>query len=514
VSTRPASPAGGAETAVTRRRAAWPAAFVGFLLLFAGWALATPYDGTPDEMRHVLRAYGVAAGQIAPAPAREGAVPGAYQSVPRSLVRANCFAFRADTSAACAVPPGGDRTVVRVLTPAGRYNPAYYLAIGWPLRLSPDMTGVLLARLLGAALVAALLAWAVAVAATLRRGGVIAGILVGLTPITAHLAGAVNPNGLEIAAGAGLVVGLIAVLLEGARSGRPGSDYWLVLVAGGTLLAVRPAGPVWAVIIATAMLVPTARDRLAALVHDRRAALVAGGLGMIGLLSVGWTLGQRAAGLTSGVLPSHHLSFPAAMRVELLERSPSYATEVVGALAWLDTPVPTALLVIWWLAVAVVVLPAVVAGRPAQRWRLLCLAGLGALVPVVLEAVTVNRDGFVAQGRYFLPVLVGVPILATYVLSDRPHDRIPGLARILAAVLLPAHVLVLSHLIVRYRSGLPGRTVLPALNPFGGGWHPPAGTVTPLLLAAVGAAVLIAYTWRATAPPVNVIGSGRTREGH
>ena len=45
-------------------RRTWVVAFLGMVLLGCAWAFATPYDGGPDEGDHIVRAYGVATGQI------------------------------------------------------------------------------------------------------------------------------------------------------------------------------------------------------------------------------------------------------------------------------------------------------------------------------------------------------------------------------------------------------------------------------------------------------------------
>ncbi|MEV0732438.1 DUF2142 domain-containing protein [Polymorphospora sp. NPDC050346] len=484
------------------RASRWVIPFLGYFLLFGAWAVATPYDGTPDEMRHIIRAYGVADGQVAPAPAREGKFPGAYHDVPSSLLRDNCFAFEPDRSAACAEPPGGDRDEVRVLTPAGRYHPAYYAAVGWPLRLSPDMTGVLLARLVNAALVAGLLAAATAVTLRLRNRGVLAGLLVAVTPMTAHLAGAINPNGVEIAAGAALVVALIAILLEPDGAGRRAAPWWLAGIAGATLVTVRSAGPAWLAVIALVMLVPLSLARYRQLLRSRRMWLLAGALAAAGLASVGWTLWKRSNELIPNALYKGHLGIVDAMKIEIFDKWRRYFTEMIGVMSWLDTPLPPVIHLVWWLSVGALLLPAVALCRPAQRWRVAGLALLAMLVPSLLEAVNVNTYGFVAQGRYYLALLAGVPILAGYFLAGLPNfDPTPRLTRLLALLLLPAHLASLFYLMVRYQTGLPDGAFIVSLNPLAGSWHPQVGSLTPVLMGIAAVVVLVAWHFRVTATP-------------
>lgn len=475
--------------------------FAGFFLLFAAWAVATPYDGTPDEMRHILHAYGVAAGNISPTPAQEGKYPGAYHDVPQSLLRENCFAFRPNQDASCAQRPGGDDSTVRVLTPAGRYHPAYYLTVGWPLVVSPDMAGVLAARLLSAALVAALLAWATMVALTLRHRLAFGGILVAITPITAHLAGAINPNGVEIAAGVAMVVGLIAVLLEPDAAGRRPAAWWLAGVGGAVLLTVRSGGPLWFAVIVSVLLLGLAVPTYRALLRSRRFWLLAGSLAVVGLASVGWTLWKRAAEITPNGTSGRHLTLIDAMKIEVFERWRRYIQEFVGVLAWLDTPLPILVNLAWYFSVGTLVLLALAMGRPADRWRVAGLATLGMLVPSLLEAINVNEYAFIGQGRYFLPLLVGVPILAAYTVAGAGLvEPMRKLIRLFVLLLVPAHLAALGYLMVRYQSGLPtGWDGVLTLNVLDGKWEPAVGSATPVLLALVGGAVLVAYHWRLTA---------------
>src|SRR4051794_40510738 len=89
-------------------------AFLGFFLMAGAWSVASPYEGAPDEIEHVVRAAGVVSGQVAPKPAAVKAGSGANQTVPRGLIRnsASCWIHKPAVPVDCAVPPGSDRTLV------------------------------------------------------------------------------------------------------------------------------------------------------------------------------------------------------------------------------------------------------------------------------------------------------------------------------------------------------------------------------------------------------------------
>ncbi|MFG1839536.1 DUF2142 domain-containing protein [Micromonospora sp. NPDC049175] len=459
--------------------------FVAYFLLFAAWGLAVPYNGAPDEVAHLWQGYSVSSGQITP----DLAANGAAEQVPLSLPPDACFARKLSVAADCASgKPGGDETLVLVDNSAGRYNPAYYLVTGWPLAISPDMAGVIAARLLNAALVAGLFGWATLVALSMRRRGALAGLIVALTPMTAHLGGAVNPNGVEIAAGAGLVMALIALLLEPDGAGRSRSAWWLAGVAGIVMLNVRSAGPLWFAIIVAVLLVPLGRSRYVALVRNRRTWWLAGVWAVAGLVGVAWTLWRRTQEIVP-FPPDAPLGMDDILKYEFIRELPATLAELVGVMGWLDTSLPVVVHLAWWMALGVVVLLALAVGRPVDRWRVLGLAGLGLVVPILLEAFNVNEYGFISQGRYLLPMLVGVPILAGYLLADRiPFDLAPRLARLFAIVLLPMHLVALCFTMIRYQRGIPVDKP-PSFNPIGGSWQPAVGSILPIAMA-VGAAIL------------------------
>src|SRR5689334_10682674 len=105
-------------------------AFVGFLLMIAASAFAAPDGASPGEIDDASRAAAVADGQRAPPPARAQRGSGAYQPVPRGLVRdIGCWGGCPAISAACTPDPSSDATPVVAATGAGRYHPGYYLAV-------------------------------------------------------------------------------------------------------------------------------------------------------------------------------------------------------------------------------------------------------------------------------------------------------------------------------------------------------------------------------------------------
>jgi hypothetical protein len=495
--------------------------FAGFFLLLAAWALAAPYSGTPDEREHLLRAASVVTGQIVP-PAYPGNPLVNAVTVPGSLDRAACWQFHPELPASCAGEPGGDSTPLVVADAAGRYNPVYYAVVGWPLALSPNWTGILLARLVSSALCAAMLAAAFSTAMRHSRGRLAAlGITIATTPMVAQMGGAINPNGLEIASGVALFAAAMP-LVDALRAQRPqvsaGAGQHRLLparypdsqpeltrllaqvgIAALALALLRAAGPLWLLVSLLAVCAPF-QWRLVRQLWAWRAARWWGlAIGLAAAAGVAWTevVGTAQFGdYTDGTryAPSQALWWAVTIW-------PKYLDQAVGVMSWLDTNLPTPVYVVWEVAAGALVLVALVATDRAGRWRLAAVGTAAFVVPTIAMLSVINSSGAFSQGRYFLPVLVGLPIAAAFLLAAAlpPSAALRRAVRIGAAVLLPVQVGSLAYTMVRWQRGLTPEPGLGQLNPLGGTWHPPLGSVVPLLAAMLGAAVIGSLLWRRVA---------------
>jgi len=89
--------------------------------------------------------------------------------------------------------------------------------------------------------------------------------------------------------------------------------------------------------------------------------------------------------------------------------------EAIGVLGWLDTPVPTTAVFAWLVGLGLLAGLSVAAGR----WDILGRGGLVLVVAIfsswVLTMLQNDATGTYWQGRYYLPLLVGLPILLSAV---------------------------------------------------------------------------------------------------
>ncbi len=472
-------------------RRAFLIAFVGFFLLGAAWALALPVNGTYDEKHHLVRAYAVWTGQWLPhdrAVDTAGVETNAFTG-PRSLLPADADCTWIDKPAykpASCLTITGDRTAVAVPSAAARYSPVYYALVGLPLRISPDGTGLIWARLLSAALSALLLAAAFALAGP---GLLRAAVVLAATPMAMNLDGAINPNGLEISA---------AVLLYVAVLRR----HWpAAAVSVALLLTVRDLGPFLAAgVLAVSMFVTGSwiRSRAFWLAFAGGAAF-----------AVFWAV---VAGRGDAVDPGRPIaatSSGAILRDIADDRAEFWVRQIIGQFNYGETTVSLGLIGLWYLLVAALVVPALWFGPARLRIGIVAVAVASVALLLALELTFAPKVGHFAHGRYVMPLGVGVVLLAG--LADRyaawlsARGWLDRLAVLLVLVTIPLDLYALARVMTRFQRG-----INEGLNPIGGTWQPPLGSVLPLLACLVGGALLGVIVTRSSVRPTPVHSTANT----
>lgn len=468
-------------------------AFACVLAMASAWALSVPIFSTPDEHAHVIRAAGLAHGDVLGEGDRVPVVraPEIFQRSQTFL----CYIHEPTTSAECAPPFSGPDRIADVQTLAGRYPPLYYLLVGLPSRPFPSVTGVYLMRLLSAFWMALLVTVALRSLTLLDRPRwLLEGFGVALTPMVVYLGASVNPNGFEIAAALCLWSALLALRERWATPASSG----LIHTAGASACALvlcRGLSPLWLALIGAFGLFVLPTEAIRSLIRRRLVVAWAGALIAATAVAVIWIA-------TTGLVPGSGVNLTLTERLRLSTgRVPTFLAQAVGNFGFLDAPAPALTLLLWGLASgALIVLTALVArGRLAT----VCAASVATalVLPVALEVLQTNAIGLFWQGRYQLPLLVGVPLLAGLAIRDRELDL--GLARtrrwVLPALLATAHVAAYSWVVRRYAVGLHG----PLLYLIGSAWSPPIPAITLFAVFTAGAVGTSAWTvmrMRATEP--------------
>ncbi|MBM7504173.1 DUF2142 domain-containing protein [Agromyces aurantiacus] len=470
-------------------------AFAFFAILSSLWALASPVFSVPDENAHVARAVALMHGQIV-----GESVEGRKHPVVRMPEGYDyhdgimCFVGEPQHSAECGIDFGdgtGSRTVE---TWVAAYNPIYYAIVAWPSLLTDDATAAVYAmRILSGLLCSVLLAWAFQLAlAPPGARWMPLGAAFLATPMVVYFAGSVNPNGVEIAAGAALWMGALRLLERFAdppRPDRPPRWYlWTVVTVAAVLLAnARAIGPLWVLVIAVACVAAVGWRSAGRMFATRASYPWLAVVAAASIFSVGWTLGTGGAASQADTTDAPFVgASPLVGVVAMLRRTGIWAQQAMGDFGWLDTPLPTET---YWLLVAPLGALVLLAVTGGDRRGVLVVVGalaIAVLVPALVQGIQISRTGLIWQGRYGLLLFLAVPLAAGWALSRPSGNRLAFLAprftwvggMLLWAYAAYAFVWVMR----RFTSGVPdpvdGSTS-------GAAWAPPLGAVALCVLYAL-----------------------------
>jgi hypothetical protein len=302
----------------------------------------------------------------------------------------------------------------------------------------------------------------------------LAGALIAVTPMVIFTSAVVSPSGAEVASSLCFVAAIIRLWRDPTAVGAA-----LALGLSGFVLAVgRPLGPVWIVLGAGLFAVLLGRENLRLLWASapRRkmalAALVATGVAV----NLAWQVAVLTPGARSiSEVPSFIGPSIAAL--------PETFGEAIGVFGWQDTLMPRPVYGVWGLALVALIAAALLVGRLREiRTVELVLLASGALT-VALSAFAVMPTGFAIQGRYMLPLLIAVPMLAGEVVHRNREKAkaswAPGLVIALAVSAALVQLVGWYSNAHRYAVGRDG----PWLFLTGAQWQPPLGW--PLLLGVV-----------------------------
>jgi hypothetical protein len=409
----------------------------------------------------------------------------------------DCFRFEAEQTAECADPLVPRATgSVRAATYAGQYPPLYYLLVGWPSLPLSGAPAVYAMRLVSAAITAALLTWGIVRLRELDRRRAAWGAALALTPMCLFIGSAVNPNGVEIACAFSFWTACLALARRRSDadvSVAPPTSWWVQAgLSGALLLNIRTSGPIWAsivVVVAVLAARPGAVRGLARSWQVWPTALLAV---VAGALSVGWVLTHRDIVTTTSLFPE--FAAPRLVAAVMLLATPALVDQMIGNFGWLDTSAPYPTILVWYATVSALLLVALVQ-RGQRRARIGILAVLAAvvLVPIALTIPTAEAAGIVWQGRYTLPLAVGLAPLSVLLLAPLRGEvasMLDRLATLSVCAVGVAHVGAFYWAARRYAEGSEGLWV--TVDPR---WGSPLGFLPAValygLLVAVATAVAV-----------------------
>lgn len=479
-----------AALAADRPRRCWLVLYGLFFALLLAWGIGTPLQQSPDEWSHLFRAAGIYNGQLLiSSPGPMDPTLGDPIRVPASLnedrIAARCFMHHNKVPVSCSHPRPTSDALVRGSTPAARYPPFYYGLVGWPMLFGHGHLVLYLMRVVAAALSAALLAWGMLSVLRLGTGLAATGLLVAVTPMVGWLSSMINPNGLEIAAAAALWPSLLlwftATEDRLRRAGAIGAA-----VAAATMVLSRSVAIVWVSVALVSVLALPRASWLRAQLRDRLTYRAVGGVVLAGVVTLAWSVLSRQNQLAPLTKPHFHIGHASLARnlVAAYGQLGRWWHEAVGYFGWLDTPISSRLLHIYDLAWVLLIAAAVIATIRTRRFR---AAGCALIAGALTVAVTVYLAASVTnelsisfwQGRYSLPMGIGVPVLLGFA-APTPRGRARRTVAAMSVVIsaIGCVVMVTSFLTFFARNSVGVGHPL-SLR---GGWQPPGGIILWLLV--------------------------------
>jgi hypothetical protein len=464
---------------------------VSLVLLTAAWVMATLPFAAPDEPEHYLRALGIANGKLlgprVPYPDPQltpAALAWADQGTRAILVPArlappevNCLDGKPDI---------GNGSCLEA-TEVGNYLPLPYLLPALALKVSPDAaTGLWLSRFASALPCVALILLAIALLWA-GSGWSILGLLICVSPMALFVTSVLNPNGLEIAA---CLAFAAAILRIGRAPARSPTWVWFALAFSGAVAILSwQLGPVFVtadVLLGVALLGRAGRRALRE-VGRRRAVSTA-------LVLCAAAAAYVIYGIASGVAHAHFGIQPirASLHGGRAQLGP-VLRDSVGTFGSLTVHLPAGAYWVWWLLVLGILAAALKLGSSRERRLLTAVVVLALAFPVLFYAWVYRFSGNGLQGRYVLPELMLIPLMAGEVLQ-RHLDRY-ALRRWSALVFGAAVTVVAVFQLFAWWINASSAAGAPHTIGFfaHASWQPPLGWLPWVVMAVVAAGALFAF---------------------
>jgi hypothetical protein len=421
----------------------WRLLAIGVVTMVGAWIILAPPGGGPDEPSHLIRSAGLIRGQLE-GDVRSTSVPGEASFTVPGWIRStdpSCYAQDPNAPASCR-PSADIDELVDLPSSAANYPVWGHLlpSVGTlaPGLVSANSAARLLAALLPCMLIIGALRLAHAHSALLA-----AATLVAVTPMAWSTIAQVNPSGLVISGG--IAVFVAAPLLDRGRSAT-----WLFSFGFAAMILPRRDGAFWAFTALGVVLLLrgwSLREWWALLSRRQQALLVAAyavmslwairldglvsklavlaPLAALALVAARWFWRRPAlprpakaallfvAVIVVGMVGASARPQPIDGRIVrlIVSSTGERLHQAIGVLSWLDAPIPDTSLYLFLVAVGVLTACALM----HDDLRVVASAGLVLSAAIgmswVMELAQGDETGTYWQGRYSLPLLVGVPLL-------------------------------------------------------------------------------------------------------
>lgn len=462
-------------------------AFAGVGAMLVAWSFATPLAAAPDEPSHIVEAVAIVRGQF---DEPEHLTPLGLEAtvrVPRwsDLAKAGmCYGNGLNGYGfGLGVCPGNlpknSSTTVSANTQYSNAPPLYYAVVGIPSLFLSGTSGLYAMRVSGDLLNAALVAlgiWLLLRYFPYRTP--LIGMLIALSPMVLFFMSVVTSSGLEISSGFASWCGALCVV---SHTNVPRALAIWTAVAASFLLLSRPTSPLDLVIIAVVMIFLVGWRSLRARLNRSLRPLW---IPVVGVTAVA-ILMLLIDGVPhlQGIRPNHPMSLLDNMGTTL-RLTGVRLLQCIGNFGWLNNPVPTWVVVVWLSTLAVLTAAALVLSAPCRR-ALPILAVLILAMPLGLESPQINIVGTYWQGRYWLPVVIGFPLIAST--FEWPTWRLRTSKWTGSSFTLLLGIVLIAAQVASFYQALRKNEVITFRGHDTTNWTPPGGNLAILLVFLLGA---------------------------
>jgi hypothetical protein len=174
------------------------------------------------------------------------------------------------------------------------------------------------------------------------------------------------------------------------------------------------------------------------------------------------------------------------MAASILGNTGGWIQQMIGVFGWLDTLSPLLTYLFWYAVIGLFVLLALACARRRHAGALVLLMLVVVFAPVAISYGQAHRLGVIWQGRYIMPMAVGVPLMAVALVERAGALRAvrTRVATVVCSVVACAAFAAFAQALRRYAVGVKG-----PIDYLRGAWQPPLGA-TALTVAALVALAL------------------------
>jgi len=379
---------------LSRRLLAFSIALSAFFGLGA-WAFASPIGSSPDEDYHLVSIW---CGQGERSELCESGSKGNEVQAPTALiVSANCFAFYAENSSDCNLPPHEEFSPTTRSNLSGGYPPVFYWVMSF--LASPNIEfSVILMRLLNATIFVVLLSASVFFSPTKVQKPLIGGIFASIVPLGMFLIPSVNPSSWAVISASIIWASLVGFFYSQSRLKRNAlltiSIVATVMGSGARTDAAVYSGI--ALVVASLLSWEKIKSRPLALLQASSVIPIA----LFFYLTSGSSSIATPGSIGQG--------FDYRLAISNLLELPSLWVGALGGwgLGWLDTRMPSIVFVGSVFVFSGVVFYGLLLRKKLKNLALLLLLVAITLIPLyvlVNENITVGSN---VQPRYLYPLLI------------------------------------------------------------------------------------------------------------